>query len=221
MNYLKNLKWEMIIFSVLSITMGVLMVIYPDKILTVICSILAAILFVIGIRYIIEYKRRNAVRDFFRYELVFGIIFIVGGIIVLAFMKNILSILTYAVAIIIIVSGLMKIENSLDLRRMGERWMPLLVFAVICVLLGISVLMMPMNNNDDGTRTAGDFFIQCTGAIFALSGFIDLITTLAVSGKIKAWVKEVSAPEERGSILYDYIDDDEIIYEEADDEQEK
>ena len=69
----------------------------------------------------------------------------------------------------------MKIENALDLRRMGCHWIPLLVFAIICIILGISVLTMPMNHNDDGTRTAGDFLIQCSGAIFAVTGLIDLI----------------------------------------------
>ena len=78
-----------------------------------------------------------------------------------------------------------EIENALDLRRMGCHWIPLLVFAIICIILGISVLTMPMNHNDDGTRTAGDFLIQCSGAIFAVTGLIDLITTLSVSGKIK------------------------------------
>ncbi len=106
----------------------------------------------------------------------------------LACMNLILSIITYVIALIIIVSGLMKIENALDLRRMGCHWIPLLVFAIICIILGISVLTMPMNHNDDGTRTAGDFLIQCSGAIFAVTGLIDLITTLSVSGKIKKWI---------------------------------
>ena len=110
------------------------------------------------------------------------------GIVVLACMNLILSIITYVIALIIIVSGLMKIENALDIRRMGCHWIPLLVFAIICIILGISVLTMPMNHNDDGTRTAGDFLIQCSGAIFAVTGLIDLITTLSVSGKIKKWI---------------------------------
>ena len=90
-----------------------------------------------------------------------GIALILLGIVVLACMNLILSIITYVIALIIIVSGLMKIENALDLRRMGCHWIPLLVFAIICIILGISVLTMPMNHNDDGTRTAGDFLIQC------------------------------------------------------------
>ena len=80
MSYLKNLKWEMIIYSLLSILMGILMWKYPGKIMTGVCVILAMILFVMGIRNIIEYKRSNVIKDFYRYELVVGIVLIAAGI---------------------------------------------------------------------------------------------------------------------------------------------
>ena len=174
LSYLKNLKWEMVLYSILSIAIGVLMFLYPTKTLNAVCIILAVMLFALGIRYLIEYRKKNLINDFYRYEFVAGIALILLGIVVLACMNLILSIITYVIALIIIVSGLMKIENAL--------------FAIICIILGISVLTMPMNHNDDGTRTAGDFLIQCSGAIFAVTGLIDLITTLSVSGKIKKWI---------------------------------
>ena len=110
----------------------------------------------------------------------------------------------------------MKVENSLDLKRMRCHWIPLMIFAVICIILGISVLMMPMDHNDNGTTTAGDFFIQVSGIILAVTGLIDLITTLTVSGKIKRWtigqianiVDDEIVEEE---IVEDNDDDDEIV----------
>lgn len=190
MNYLKNLKWEMVLFSIISIVMGILMWKYPDKIITGLSIAIASIFFIIGIRFLIEYKRKGALSGFFKYDLVIGIVMIVGGIVVLACMKYMISIVTYLIAIIVIISGLMKVENALDLKKMRCNWVPLMAFAVLCILLGISVLMMPMNDNDNGSRTAGDFMIQCAGIIFAVTGLIDLITTLTVSGKIKEWVVE-------------------------------
>ena len=213
MNYLKNLKWEMVLFSLLSIVLGILMYMYPDKIITAMCIILASILFIMGLRYLIEYRRKDALGDFYRYELVAGIALIVGGIVVLVFMKSILSIVTYVIAIIIIVSGLMKIENALDLKKMNCHWIPLMVFAIICVLLGIAVLMMPMND-DTGKKTAGDFLIQSSGVILAVTGLIDFITTLTVSGKIKRWTVERNAFRADGDIEYE-----EILQEDADDEE--
>lgn len=215
MRYLKSLKWEMVLFSLLSIVIGILMWRFPDKIVSAICLLLAGILFIMGIRFIIEYHRKDALGDFYRYELVAGIALIAGGIVVLVCMQSILSIVTYVIAIIIIVSGLMKIENALDLKRMHCHWIPLLVFAIICILLGVWVLTMPMNHNDDGTRTAGDFMIQCAGIVFAVTGLIDLITTLSVSGKIKEWTVERNACDADSEI----IDIDE--YEEVDEEQDR
>ena len=190
MNYLKNLKWEMILFSLASIVIGILMFFYPSQIINAVCIVLASILFVLGARYLLEYRRNNEISNFYRYELVAGIALILGGIVVLCCMKLILSFITYVIAIIIIISGLMKVENALDLKKMGNNWIPLMVFAVICIMLGISVLMMPMDNNDNGTSTASGFLIQASGIILAATGFVDLITTLSVSGKIKRWTSE-------------------------------
>lgn len=190
MNYLKNLKWEMILFSLASIVLGILMFFYPSQIINTVCIVLASILFILGIRYLLEYRRNSAIENFYKYELVAGIALILGGIIVLCCMKLILSFITYLIAIIIIISGLMKVENALDLKKMGNNWIPLMIFAIICIMLGISVLMMPMDNNDNGTSTASGFLIQASGIIFAVTGFIDLVTTLSVSGKIKRWTSE-------------------------------
>lgn len=193
MRYLKNLKWEMILFSVMSIVMGILMFLYPSKIITAMCIIFAVILFIMGIKYLIEYKRKDSLGNFYRYDFVLGVLYIIAGIVVLACMDTILSIITYIIAGLIVISGLMKIENAMDLKKMGCKWVTMLVFAGICILLGIAVFMMPMNHNDDGTLTAGDFMIQAAGIIFAVTGLIDLITTLTVSGKIKQWIVDRNA----------------------------
>lgn len=189
---------------------------YPNQIVKTACVILAVILFIMGIRYFIEYRRTNSIKKYYQYELVASIALIIGGIVVLCCMDWILSIITYVIAIIIIISGLMKVENSLDLKRMRCHWIPLMIFAVICILLGISVLMMPMDHNDNGTTTAGDFFIQVSGIILAVTGLIDLITTLTVSGKIKRWtigqIANIVDDEIVGEeIVEDNDDDDEIV----------
>lgn len=215
MNYLKNLKWEMILFSLASIVIGILMFFYPSQIINVVCIVLASILFVLGARYLLEYRRNNEISNFYRYELVAGIALILGGIVVLCCMKLILSFITYLIAIIIIISGLMKVENALDLKKMGNNWIPLMVFAIICIMLGISVLMMPMDNNDNGTSTASGFLIQASGIILAVTGFVDLITTLSVSGKIKRWTSE------RRTTILGQDDYDEIIVDIQDDADDK
>lgn len=207
MKYLKNLKWDMMWFSVVSVAMGILMFMFPNKIMKTLCIVIAAIFFLFGIKKIWDYRRKDSLGDYYKYKLVAGIISIIAGFAVLMGLDIVLSFITYVIAIIIIVSGLMKVENALDLKKMRCKWVPLMVFAVMCIFLGISVLMMPMNHNDDGTKTAGDFMIQCTGIMFAVTGLIDLITTLSVSGKINEWTVERNAKSADDEILMESNED--------------
>ena len=64
MSYLKNLKWEMVLYSILSIAIGVLMFLYPTKTLNAVCIILAVMLFALGIRYLIEYRKTKILINF-------------------------------------------------------------------------------------------------------------------------------------------------------------
>ena len=193
MNYIKNLKWEMILFSAMCIGLGAIMFFMPKDTQTIIGAMLAAVFFIYAIRHFIEYARRRTMDDYFKYELVVGIIFTVLGIVVLTKMDTIFSIITYLIAIVVIISGLMKVENAFDLKRMGAHWIPLLVIAVLFVIVGVALIMAPLNHNDNSGKTAGDFMVQASGVIIAFTGLINLITTLSVSGKIKKYTKQVIA----------------------------
>lgn len=217
MNYLKNLKWEMMTFSLISIALGILMILFPTKILAVVCTAIASIFFLFGIKNLLEYLKKDTLGQFYQYKLVLAIIFFVIGIVVICCMETILSIITYAIAIVIVVSGLMKVENALDLKKMGAKWIPLMVFAVICIVLGLSVLGMPLNRNDNGTETAGSFFVQCAGGILAFTGLVDVITTMSISGKIKVWKKETYVKDKlEDSKKKDDSDVVDVDYEEVD-----
>ena len=56
----------MVLYSILSIAIGVLMFLYPTKTLNAVCIILAVMLFALGIRYLIEYRKKNLINDFYR-----------------------------------------------------------------------------------------------------------------------------------------------------------
>lgn len=211
MEYLKNLKWDMMWFSIVSIAMGLLMVLFPGQIMSAVCIIIAATLFLLGLKNFIEYKK-ELYNNMKRTKLVECAVCVAGGIFVIVGLDAVLSFITYVIAIMIIISGIIKIQNALELRKMNSHWIPLMIFAVLCVLLGISVLMMPMNHNDDGTRTAGDFMIQCTGVILMITGLIDLVTTMSVSGKIKVWTMSHRDDEEYEEVIMESsTDEDDVL----------
>jgi len=209
MNYIKTLKWEMIIFSLVCIGVGSVLAFMPKTSTVILGAAIATLLFIYAIRHFVEYARRYNTNDVFKYELVVGIIFTILGIIVLTKMDSILSIISYMIAAIIFISGLMKLENAFDLKKMGRHWVPMLVIAIMLVIIGIIIFMAPMNKSDDGRSTAGDVVLIATGISLMFTGLVNLITTLSISGKINRFNKEIKDNMTSGDVI-------DVEYEEVD-----
>lgn len=187
MNILKNLTWEIILYSVVSFVVGILMIIFPGKIVDALGIVIGCGFILLAVKNFLEYRNKEAVLSHYQYKLVSAIVYLMIGIYVIVNMSAILSFVSYIVAVIIVIRGIMKIEDAFTLKRMGRKWVPMLVIALICVALGMLVLSLPMNRRDNGTYVAGDTLIATLGFVFALTGIIDFITTLSVSSKIKKW----------------------------------
>ena len=54
MNYLKSLKWEMVVFSLGCIAMGILMAFFPQDVEKILSYCLSILMFVYAIRHAIE-----------------------------------------------------------------------------------------------------------------------------------------------------------------------
>lgn len=196
MNYLKKTSWYAVLYSIWALITGILMIMYPQYIVTTLGIFVGAIPIILGIKYIWFYKDNSNV-SVGKTTLIIGCILVFVGLFILFNIDAILSFVTYALAAIILVSGIMKVKDALDLKKMRERWIPLMVFAGICIVLGLLVITMPMNHNDDGTRTAGDFIIQCAGGILAFTGLVDFIKTLTISGKIREWKEYINTHDDK------------------------
>ena len=188
MNYIKNLKWEMIIFSLGCIAVGVLFTFFPHSAKDILGVVIAIVMFFYSIRHFIEYFRRKDMNGFTGYELVLGVIFLVLGFICLYKMGTIIKILGFYVGAIILISGLMKVENAFDLKRMGKKWIPMLVIAIILIILSIVFFIHP----DESGKNQGDTMLAFAGIAFMFVGFVNLISTLAISSAINEWTKEQS-----------------------------
>lgn len=191
MSYIKNMKWEMILFSLGCIAMGIILFFFPKSSTTFLSGAATVILFIYAIRHFIEFFRRTGMEKVYRYELVMGILFTLFGLFTLTQMDLILSFISYIIAVIVFISGLMKIENAIDLRRMKKHWIVMIIIGVIYIILSIIIFIAPMNN-DTGKASAGEVILITCGAVLMLVGVINLITTLIISSSINKWTKEQS-----------------------------
>ena len=202
MSYFKTLKWEMILFSLGCVAMGAILYFYPKSSTTFLSGVATAILFIYAIRHFIEFFRRTGMEKVYRYELVMGIVFTLLGIFTLTQMDMILSFISYIIAVIVFISGLMKIENAIDLRRMKRHWIIMIIIGILYIILSIIIFIAPMNN-DTGKASAGEIVLITCGAVLMLVGAINFITTLIISSNINKWTKEQSQNTQTIDVDYD------------------
>ena len=120
-------------------------------------------------------------------------------------MDMILSFISYIIAVIVFISGLMKIENAIDLRRMKKHWIIMIIIGILYIILSIIIFIAPMNN-DTGKASAGEIVLITCGAVLMLVGAINFITTLIISSNINKWTKEQSQNTQTIDVDYEEVD---------------
>ena len=203
MNYLKNLKWDMIAFSLGCIAMGILLAFFPQDVEKIMSICLAVLMFIYAIRHTVEYFRRRNMDGFTGYELVLAVIFLVLGIVCLTQMDKLITLLAYFIAAIVLVSGLLKIEGAFDLKRMGSKWIPMLVIGLIFIIIAIVFFIYPPQEGKDKGQT----LVAAAGFALMFVGVVNFITTLAFSGKIKRWMKTQSVSPKVIDVEYEDVDE--------------
>ena len=132
---LKKSGWVDILVSVAFAIIGIFMIVKTDLALKVISYILGGIFIVIGVIKGIDYFLSKGKYDFYNYDLIYGIIAIIIGIVTICCMLRIM------IAIWIIYSGLVRLSLSLKLHTAKiNMWNVSLVLSIIMIIGGLYMI---------------------------------------------------------------------------------
>ncbi len=160
----KKTGYTSIITSIILGILGLIMFLYSEATMKIITNILGIILILTGILKIIGYLKEKGEYDFFNYDIIYGIISIVIGIVLLTHPGILEGILGIALGIWIIYSGLMRFGLSLKLKTYETKsWLPMLVISIIMIIMGIYIIVSP------------DVIIATLGLIILFYSIMDLI----------------------------------------------
>ncbi len=139
--YLKKDALETILVSIIFLAVGILIALNPETTIMAVSYVIGGIFILFGIFKIINYISLKGNEDFFNYDLVFGTIGIIVGIIFIVQASLLNTILRIAVAIWLIYSGLIKGNVALKLKKFNiKAWWLALISAILMVLAGIYVI---------------------------------------------------------------------------------
>ena len=137
--FLKRTNWTDIVISVLFVILGVLLIVKPSEMMSVISILLGMVLFIIGFLKLVDYFTSKDKED---YLLTFALVAAVLGVIVLFCSDVITGIFRAALGIWIIISGIRNFQTTLVWKEVKSGlWTITLLCAMLMIIAGIVILV--------------------------------------------------------------------------------
>ena len=180
---LKEIKWNMILSSVLYIALGVILTAMPATTARTICYLVAGVAIVLGVINLILYFLRDVQLNYYRNDFVTGLVFIILGIFVIYRVDLVISLVPFIIGLCIVISGFLKCQNALDIQRMGGQAVAVLAMALVNVVFGVLMVINPFESVV--------LLFRLLGAGLIFSGVTDLFATLYISKKVKDYRRKL------------------------------
>lgn len=171
---LKKTGYTSIITSIILAIIGAVMFLHSEATVKIIAYGLGALLLLTGAIKIVEYFIHKGSYDLFNYDLVYGIISIVFGLVLVINTKALEGLLGIILGTWIIYSSLMRFGLSLKLKAFEVKtWIPMLIIAILMMICGIYILFVP------------NVIIGTLGVILFIYSVMDIIEGLSFVFNIK------------------------------------
>ena len=198
MDEIKGFKKSYCLMSVIYIVCGIVLLIWPDISMTTFCYALGVMGIIYGIAHIVIYFTKDHMVSIMEMDLVTGIVTTAFGFFVLVNDKIFVSILPFAIGVILMLGAIVKLQNSLDLKKLGFRkWWIVLIMALVLLGIGLLLVYNPFQ--------AAVVMVYVIGASILADGLVNiwsmfLITTMLKKRRKKE--KQEPVPEKEEEIAY-------------------
>lgn len=186
MKLLKQLKWDTLLMGALYILLGIVALVIPETMERLLGFLIGVVLIIAGAVSMISYLLRDAHQNYYHNDFLHGLLGILLGIVVLYKVDIIISLVPFLLGTLVLVSGLSKLQDVIDLKRLEYgNWILMLVLAVINIMLGLILIFNPM--------AAASLLFRLIGIGLIFSGITDCVTTVYFAGKIRDYFADLNA----------------------------
>ncbi len=185
----KSFSKSYIFLSALYVALGIVLIAWPSLSVRMIGIALGIVMIVLGITYAIIYYTRDNLQGFLQMDLVIGIVCFAFGIFILLNQTFLTEVLPFAMGIILLLGAVVKIQSSLNMRKLKFRkWYLVLVCAIIIVALGIVLLCNPFQRYSDPTK-AERYMLLYIGICLIFDGLTNLVSLFCIQTRVRKLAK--------------------------------
>lgn len=194
MNLSKEAKWQNLIGNAVYIIMGIVLLVFPEASAQTFCYVIGISAIVIGVFTILIYLFREVQKNYYRNDFVLGSMEILLGAVVLYKAELVVSLIPYILGILVVFSGILKLQTTIDVRRMrlGTE-LVFLILSLVNIAWGIVLILDPFRAYMADQIAALRMLFIFIGIGLLFSGISDTISTLYMSRMVRR-VERQGAP---------------------------
>ena len=171
-------KYGYILMSVMFCIAGIFMMIKPDISAQAIGLFAGLSMIVFGVIKLIGYFSKDLFRLAFQYDLQFGILLVILGVITLFNPGDVMSFVSITGGVCVIINCLFKISISLEAKKFGIReWWITALFSCAAGIMGILLVGRPAE--------AMNIMVTITGMAFLMEGLLNISVALSLVKIVK------------------------------------
>ena len=169
---LRFAKIGYIVLSVLICILGVTLMLVPNFSVRLLCWTGGILIIAFGCIRIVGYFSKDLYRLAFQYDLAFGILMIVMGLILILRTDTMIHILCVLLGLATLADALLKVQISIDSRQFGiSRWWMILAAALFTGVVGVLLMFRP--------NAGAEVIMTLLGLSFLGEGILNLVTVLS------------------------------------------
>lgn len=203
-----SFKRDYILIAASFILLGVLFLVFPDTSSKIICYTAGGMVCLVGLVKIIEYFKTPVSLAEYSLSLVIGLTAVGVGAYVIIKPEALLGVLPTVLGVAVILDGMIKLQNTLDMLRLKDRrWWLTLIVAAVTLGLGVVLILNPFK--------AAEMLTQFIGIALIVTGICDLVALIGLSARLRAiekertdWLKKLKTDRDKDSAERDNIAED-------------
>ncbi|MCQ2506800.1 MAG: DUF308 domain-containing protein [Lachnospiraceae bacterium] len=168
---MKLAKGGYVVMSIVLMLAGIFLIIFPSWALKAVEVIFAIAMIMFGIIKLVGYFSKDLFRLAFQYDLAFGLLLILLGVIALVKPGDELSLVLIATGIAVLGDGLFKIQIAIDAKEFGIRkWWLIFISAIVTGMIGLVLVFRPAES--------AVVLAIILGVALLLDGILSLVTVI-------------------------------------------
>ena len=169
---LKKGENKSLVTTFITLVLGIILAIIPTQSLEIIVRVISILIIVIGGYLLVDYLRSSKDKQNISYSLAIGIIAIVIGLILFLNPSVPAKFVVVVVGILLIIKGIYKLQLSLNIRSLTDKWKYNFLVSLVIITIGILLIIYPYNSIS--------LFLRIIGIILIIESVIEIMESINV-----------------------------------------